>query len=197
MQLQKITLLGTAIIALAPIASAQSWYVDGGYFYAETDEPLSADSIAFESPDLSFGLAGGHIGYEFSPYFSIEGEVLFGVEDDTLGDTTIELLEESVDVNLSLDINQVFGAYARGSLPLGEQFSVFGRAGVVTTEFEVSATAEDIATITETEWSEALAVGIGGEFDLTEQIYLRGDYTRYEYEDVGANTLMASLGFRF
>lgn len=189
MQLRNITLLTSSMIALAQMASAQGFYIDGGYAAISTDIEFE-DSDLDESLEFGFDLVGGHVGYGFSPYFGVEFEALIGVQDDTISQSI-----EDVDIDFTLDLKHVLGAYARGNLPLGEQFTAFGRAGIVTAELEASTNIEGIAAESESE--EALAIGLGGEFDFTDQIYVRGDYTRYEFEDDGLDAFMAGIGFRF
>ncbi|MEM9571154.1 MAG: porin family protein [Pseudomonadota bacterium] len=193
MQLPKPTLLGALAFLAAPFATAQTIYVDGGYASASTDFDIEIEDFE-ESFDLTFGLVGGHIGYDFNPYFSIEGEALIGVQDDT-HTVTIEDVEDDVDVDFIFDLNHLVGAYARGNLPLGDQFRAFARAGYVTGEIELSTNLEGVES--ESDSGEAFALGVGGEFNLTEQIYARGDYTRYEFDDASLDAFMASVGFRF
>ena len=191
MQLRNITILMSSIIALAQAASAQGFYVDGGYAAMSTDFEFE-DSELDEALDFEFGfgLIGGHAGYAFSPYFGVEVEALIGVQDDTVTQSV-----DDVDVDLTFDLKHIFGAYARGNLPLGEKFTVFGRAGIVTAELEASTNVAGVAA--ESDSDEALAIGLGGEFNLSDQIYVRGDFTRYEFEDDGLDAVLASVGFRF
>ena len=193
MQLPKTTLLGTLMVALAPLATAQGFYVDGGYTAVSTDFDIEEEDLDV-SYDLDFGLVGGHVGYDFNPYFSIEGEALFGVQDDTKTET-FEIGDSELDVDYVFDLKHLVGAYARGNLPLGDQFRAFARAGYVTGELELSTNVEGVES--ESESGEAIALGVGGEFNFTQQIYARGDYTRYEFDDVSLDAFMASVGFRF
>jgi len=189
MQLRNITLLTSSMVALAQVASAQGLYIDGGYSAVSTDIEFD-DADLDETFDFGFGLVGGHAGYTFSPYFGVELEALIGVQDDTITQSI-----DDVDVDLTFDLKQVLGAYARGNLPLGEQFTVFGRAGIVTAEIEGSTNVEGVEAESDSE--EAVAIGLGAEFDFTDQIYVRGDFTRYEFEEDGLDAFMASVGFRF
>ena len=193
MQLPKTILLGSILLLSAPYVAAQGFYVDGGYATASTDLDTGIDELD-DSIDLTFGLVGGHAGYDFTPYFGVEGEVYFGVQDDSHIET-FDFGGESVDLDLSFDIKHLVGAYARGNLPLGERFRAFARAGYVTSEIEISSGGETVET--DSGFDQAYALGLGGEFDFTEQIYARGDYTRYEFDDLGLDTFMASVGFRF
>lgn len=193
MQLPKNTLLGTLAILVAPFASAQGFYVDGGFAVTSLEFDLEFDDFE-DTSDLSFGQIGGHVGYEFSPYFGVEGEALFGIQDDT-HTVTIDDFEDEVDVDFVFEINHIVGAYVRGNLPLGEKFRAFARAGYVTGEIEISTNIEGGES--EKGSDEAFAIGLGGEFEFTHQFYARGDYTRYEFDGASLDAFMAGVGLRF
>lgn len=113
-----------ALLAAPAIASAQespSFYGTIGY----TNLHIDADDI-----DVNLGGIEGRVGVAVNQYFAFEGEAAIGIADDT-----VDVLGTPVDVSM----NWTFGAYAVVTLPVSEQFQVFGRLGYATTEFEADA----------------------------------------------------------
>ncbi|MEO1643286.1 MAG: outer membrane beta-barrel protein, partial [Pseudomonadota bacterium] len=85
------------------------------------------------------------------------------------------------------------GIYAKAGLPLGSQFEIFGRAGLGFQELEVSGGGAPTTFGSES----GFAFGGGASFDISETIYIRGDYTRVALDGVDIDEIGVSLGFRF
>jgi len=193
MQIRNILILGSSIMALFPAAFAQGFYVDGGYAVASSELDFDEDDDDGESLDSDLGAIGGHAGYDFTPYFSIEGEVLVGVQDETL---TLQGVSPDVDdVDVDISLNSIFGVFAKANLPLGEQFNAFARVGYAVADVEGSTDFDGGASASDT--AEGVAFGLGATFDFTQQIYVRGDYTRYDFDGAESDAVMAGVGFRF
>jgi len=194
MQIRNILILGSSIAALLPAAVAQGFYVDGGYSAASSElefvDEEDADSTA--SFDLNMGAIGGHVGYDFTPYFGVEGEVLIGVQD---GSFTFEDVALEDDIEFDVGMNSMFGVFAKANLPLGERFNAFARAGYAAGEFEISTDGEDGVSVSDT--ADGVGYGVGASFDFTQQIYVRGDFTRYDFAGGDIDSAMAGVGFRF
>ncbi|MDJ0922136.1 MAG: porin family protein [Henriciella sp.] len=166
----------TAIMS-SPYALAEGWYADAGYTH------FSAD-IEGTSGDSDLDAITGRLGYDLTPNFGVEGEVGFGLDDD---DSTV------ADVTTSIGLNYVVGLYGKAQMPLGERASLYARAGIVNAELEA-----DVSGIGSTEESETGAgYGVGGTFDVSERLYVRGDYTRYDIEDVESDAFTLAVGMRF
>lgn len=172
-------LLAVSAAFAAPAAMADDWYVDGGYSFIDID----VDTV-IGSADIDLGAIGGHFGYNATPYVGLEGEVLVGVEDEEA---------TSDGITASVGLNYLIGAYGKLQAPLGEKASVFARAGVVSAEAEVSATGFGSASDTET----GAGYGVGGLFHVNDRFFVRGDYTRYDVEDIEADTFMISVGLAY
>ena len=163
-------LLVGATVAMAPMASAQGWYVDGGYTFVGIDEG---------GVDVDLGGVTVRGGYDFSPNFGVEGEGVLGVADDDFGP-------------LSVDLDHLVGVYGKGIWPVTETVSLHGRAGLVEGELEVSGGGASAS-----ESDTGFAYGVGGTLAFSERFYARGDYTRYDIEDLEADAFTISLGMRF
>ncbi|MEM9939539.1 MAG: porin family protein [Pseudomonadota bacterium] len=162
-------LAATAIIA-APTAMAEGFYADGGYTYIGIDD---------DTVDADLGGLTARGGYDFTQNFGAELEGSFGVEDDDVLGATVEL-------------NYLVGAYGKAQLPVTEKINLFARAGVVNAELEVSD-----AGVSVSESDTGAGYGLGGTFNVSEQFYVRGDYTRYDIEDLEADAFTISLGLKF
>ncbi|HEX5094158.1 MAG TPA: porin family protein [Burkholderiales bacterium] len=100
-------------------ALATGWAQEGTYAgvsYAS----VHYTQDGFPSADPS--AAAFKLGRRLNPFLAIEARAGFGV-----GDDTVTYLGSPVDVS----IDHYFGLYAKGILPLGDAFSVYGVAGVV------------------------------------------------------------------
>ncbi|MCR9193382.1 MAG: porin family protein [Hyphomonas sp.] len=173
------TLMVTAALAVSPAALAEGWYADGGYTHVTTDVDTGVGSA-----DIDLGALSGRLGYDFHPNFGVEGELAFGVNDEeaTQGGVTA-----------SLGLNYLVGAYGKAQLPVAENINLFARAGIVQAELEAEVTGLGSASDSET----GAGYGVGGTVDVAENIYIRGDYTRYDIEDVEADAFTIGVGVKF
>lgn len=174
----KKLLLAAALAALAPSAMAEGFYADGGYsFIGISEDDIEADIGAFVA----------HAGYKFTDVFSVEGELGFGVADE----------EVSVsDVDVDLGLNYLAGIFARGDFAVTENVDLFARVGLVQAELEAEASAQNV-TISESDSESGFALGLGGQANLTNNVFLRGEYTRYDIEDLEADAFTIAVGFTF
>ena len=139
---------------LAPTAFAQSdLYVTGGY-------------TAFDGDDATLNAFTLRGGLSFHEILGAELEGSFGLgAEDVSGGGQVELENQ-------------FGAYLVGRYPIAPAFDVLARIGYTTGEYQSSnnGVSSDVDV-------DGFAFGIGGEYMLTEQFGIRGDYTRVEAED--------------
>ncbi|MEM7458136.1 MAG: porin family protein [Pseudomonadota bacterium] len=193
----------TLLIAQAVSAQEsgdQKFYADIGYARLGPDLP---DSIK----DSTYTHAGitGRVGYNLSKHWSIEGEAMVGVENDT---TVSRDLDEtsSTTIFAKSEIKHLLGVYAKGTLPVTSKLNAFARVGVASLEVDFSTDFRvlDIATdetttvsFDSTDTQTGLAFGAGLSYDITDKLYLRGDFTQYDVSDVEVDSLSLGVGFRF
>lgn len=163
-------LLATAAVVASPAALAEGWYADGGYTHVTTDSAIG---------DVDLGALNFRGGYDLSENLGFEGEAAFGVSDESIGGASVEL-------------NYLVGAYGKVQTPVGERVNLFARAGVVNAELEASG-GGIIASDSET----GFGIGAGATLDINQNLYVRGDYTRYDIEDLEADAFTVSLGVKF
>lgn len=170
----------------APLATADGFYVDGSY------NGLTATldfEIANSDNDVSLSAIGLRGGYDVSPIFALEGEVLIGTADDTWyvspGYSETDTTVHTYDVSLNSSVS----AFGRANFPIAERLTAFARVGYSAVEFETDDSFVDAFF--------GPAFGVGATFDVTDKIYLRGDITRYDAEEFENDAVSVGAGFRF
>ena len=200
----KYILAATVATGIAGAGAAQEngVYLEGGYQYLEI-EPDGADS------GVDTNAIGARLGYQFNPVFSIEGELASGIDD---GEFDYNVDEDSFDLDDNNDgdfndliaasgdigLNYLVGVYGKAEVPLTERLDVYGRAGYAYIDLDASVQTPGgttLATIEDSE--EGPAFGAGLSYDLTENVYLKGDYTYYSFEDTDTNGVMVGVGYKF
>jgi len=171
----------TLIALTATVASAEGIYVVGEV----TRSMASLDGASFDNlltlngaTGLSSGSTGNSNkwrlqgGYQFSPNLAVEGGYIdFGTASYQAaysGSTAQGMLKAG-----GLDAAALF------LLPLNEQVSVFGKAGIVAATVKSSLTADALATLASASASTTIVrplLGFGANFNLTEKVGLRLDY---------------------
>jgi len=144
--------------AAADVVNSTGPYVNlGGTWFNTEDEDVDVTGIT------------GRFGYRLHPNFGIEAEASFGIDGDTA-----DVLGTPVDV----DLDDQFGAYAIGFLPLGQNFELLARAGYATIDAEGT-----FGGFTAGVDDDGLAAGIGAQYAFTPNFGVRGEYTRYVADD--------------
>ncbi|MEM0986302.1 MAG: porin family protein [Pseudomonadota bacterium] len=77
-----------------------------------------------------------------------------------------------------LELDNQAAAYVVGRLPVTEKLEVFGRAGYGVIELSA-----EIGGFSASDSVDAFSFGAGAEFDITDNVALRADYTRFEADD--------------
>ncbi|MGD2133892.1 MAG: outer membrane beta-barrel protein [Maricaulaceae bacterium] len=120
-----------------------------GAAQAQTYVDLNVGASIFDEPDTT--AATGRIGANFTPNFGAEGEISLDLGGD--------------------EFDNVLGIFARGGLPLNDQFEFIGRVGYA--RAEGNGPGDD----------GGVALGAGGVWMLDGRNGLRFDYTRYDFGD--------------
>lgn len=156
----KYFLLGSALLALSANAMAAADKTGRGYVGAlYTMLTLSPDG----APDYDLAALGVRGGYYFNKYFSVEGRLAVGTGDDT-------------QVGIKVELNNVYGVYAVGHLPLSEKFQLYGLVGY--TKQDVTLTDVSIPVSVDDDDSD-FSYGVGLEFDMTNNLSLGAEYVSY------------------
>jgi outer membrane immunogenic protein len=151
MKMLALTAAFVAVAALATPAAAQTWQdgrVYGGLGYTQ-----------YDFDDAEVGGVTGRVGYKFHPNFAVEGEGTIGTSDDE-----------------NAELDNAWGAYGVGILPLGSNFDLLGRVGYQTVEVDGTGPVADVE-------ADGLAYGVGANWRVTDRFGVRGDYTRLDGDD--------------
>lgn len=214
-----ISVLALCAVALPAHAQDSGLYANVGITFVSLDlpsAPLSdTTSVAgvpvqfsgvLPAQSISTETITGRIGYRIFDYLAIEGEAGFGLGGDSsqqsvpvdinspLGNVTT-----NVDVDLNGDIGNYFGVFARGILPVSDQFELHARVGYGTASADVDfAVSAQGATSTGTQSGsiEGIAYGVGGQFNFSGNQGIRLDYALID-DDASADILTATYVFNF
>ena len=151
-------LAAMATPALAQDVSSGPWYAGLGYTHYDTDRG-----------DL--GGVTGRLGYHFNQYLGAEAEYTGGVSDDTFG-----------------KLNNAWGAYAVGTLPVSSSLDVFGRVGYQELNIDGRNGAPDQDT-------SGAGYGAGVNWHVAGNLGIRGEYTRLSGADADTWSLGGALSF--
>lgn len=184
-----MTINRAAILALIPtfflspaIAQADSGlYVAGSIGSATLDEDFGGFNV---NDDVeAYRLLAG---WQFGDSFGIEGGY------QNFGDftETIDLGGVTARTNLTADGWTLGGTLG---LPLNEQFSLFGRAGVFMWDADVEV--DGIRAAVEDDSNPYY--GGGAKFEISPNFTLLGDWTRYELDDVDSDVISIGFQYRF
>ena len=167
---------------VATPAFAQGLYVDAGYQHFSAELNDAGDDTS------DVGVLAAHVGFDLGNFLGVEAEGGIGINDAT---DTIEGVDVEGGVNYSL------GVFGRAYLPVGRRIRLYARGGYVSTELEATASFAG-ESATESETFSGLAYGAGAELFSSNGggFVLRGDYTRYEFDDGAADAIMLTLGYK-
>lgn len=201
--------LGAILIAATP-ASADGFYADGGF----SATAVNADDAIDPVLDPNFKSLGGHIGVGVSKFISIEGEALIGLDSELrFGSVTRSSFGEDAeqtqltDIQTDVNLNYIIGGFARGTVPVTSKLNVFGRLGYAQAEIDSDTTVREINLETEEvsisytgsniDVVSGPAFGVGATYDVSDKVYIRGDFTRYDLDDGELDNIMIGAGIRF
>ncbi|WP_300527223.1 porin family protein [Maricaulis sp.] len=145
-----------AALTLGAASQAQDFTLSAGYEAADFDA-VEFDTAVFRGS------------YFFNENFGLEGQLGFG-----LGDETVDVLGN--DVNVELDYT--FGAYGVYRYAASDSVNLLARAGYVHAEVEA-----DFAGFEASEDDGAFAAGVAAEWFLDDANGVRFDYTWADYDD--------------
>jgi len=179
---QTVPGLFVAAILFSTVAQANPGpFIGASFGSSHLDE--SFDGFSIDSDANAYRIVGG---FQFGDYLGIEA----GYHD--FGD-----FSETIDVGGLSSITEI-GAegWTLGGtlgLPLNEQFSLYGRAGVFfwDADVEIDGFSIDVAE------DDNPYYGGGARVDVTRNLSLIGDWTRYELDTVDSDVISIGFQYRF
>ena len=186
MQSKKL-LLSAALFGAGflPTSQAENWYAEG-----LAGGLINADSSDFTTvSELSLGSVGLRSGYQINDSFSVEGELQMGVGKEELRQTRY---------GTDVSIHSMAASFVNYTLPINDRLSLHSRLGVASIEFESEIVDDDGSVVDRfTDTYTGIGFGAGAEFGVTDNIYLRTDYTRYQANALDTNSILIGAGLRF
>jgi OOP family OmpA-OmpF porin len=177
------TLLGAAA-AGAQAAGNEGWYggldlgrstqhLGGGQIDGALGQQGLASSSSLDDHGTAWGLFAG---YQFNPYFAVEGGYLNLGKFD-YSSTVSSPAADTVSGHLGV---QGVDAAAVGLLPFGKQWAAYGKAGLLYAKSTLDASSTGAVAVSDADhWSTSPLLGAGINYDLTRNVALRGEYDRY------------------
>lgn len=171
-----------ALATVSAPALAQGLYADAGYTFITIDVEEEG-----ASGEVELGAISGRVGYNFSEWIAVEAEGAIGVEDEEAS---------FAGVTAEVGLNYLVGAYLKGQVPLGERINLYARAGFVQAELEAEVSGGGFSE-SDSASETGAGYGAGAEVFVTNNLGIRGDYTRYDIEDTEADAFTVAAIFRF
>ena len=163
-----------ALGALSPGAHAAEptgFYAGVGVGQSMVDEPFADDE------DIGFQVFGG---YQFNPYFGVEAAYTDFGEVDLTG-------------NVGKLESDSWSLVAVGTLPFTERFSGYAKAGIH--NWDAEARSAGIGRVDD-DGSDP-TYGLGLQYRFSDRVALRGDYSRFEMDDVDVDLAQLQVRFDF
>lgn len=157
-----------AIAALGPIAASAQTTSAGTTFYGT----VGYDDISLSHVNL--GAIQTRLGARFGPYFGVEGEASWGVNDDRFHTSTGASVTEKLDSQEAI--------YGVGFWPVSPNFDLLARVGYGHTTGTGS-----IPGVTPGVKGDSWNYGVGGQYMLDPKNGVRVDYTRESFQPKGAD----------
>ena len=183
MKLKAIPLAALAALSLsAPglVLADSGLFIGGSVGNSTLDEDI--DGTLFDDNATAYRLVTG---YQFSDTFGIEiGFQDFGEIDETV--------ENPLPVEASISADG-WTAGVTLDLPVGDQFSLFGRAGYFFWDADVVIDGFPL----DIPGDENPYYGAGARFNLSKNFSLIGDWSRFELDDVDTDVIAIGFQYRF
>ncbi|HJW47154.1 MAG TPA: outer membrane beta-barrel protein [Lysobacter sp.] len=167
-------LLSSTLGVIAFSANAQ----DKGFYAGAGIGQSSVDEGSYDDEDTAFSVFGG---YQFNKYLGLEtGYVDFGKIEPQGNGAALE--------------GDTAYLTAVGTLPITDKFSAYAKAGVHRWNVDDELTGligknDDSGTDP--------TYGLGAQYRLTDQVAIRGEYSRFEVEDLDVDLAQVQVRFDF
>ena len=168
-----LALTGVAAPALA-VDQGEN-YLGGGFgmLSYDTDAEFQGEQLEFDPTALVWRAGHGVV-----DNFAVEGRLGFGLSDDSV--------TRPINGNagtIEAEIDQFFGIYGVGYLPINDTFSVYGLAGITSGELTATGKVNGTTVAEESDDDTDFSYGVGAELGLTEDISGYAEWVSYFDED--------------
>jgi len=195
--------LSAALAATSAQAADTGFYIGGSVGQAEVSDFGAADldaelatlgitsSSSTDDTDTGWKLFAG---YRFMKYLAVEGAYT------NFGEATAHSIitpPGTVDTTLEAE---AWTVSALGILPLGDQFSLFARLGVNFWNVDISAVGTGggtTAAVSDDDDGTDMVYGVGAAYSFTNNLSVRGEWERYDFDDGDVDLWSVGLGWNF
>lgn len=164
-----------ALMLGAPGAAAQDSTYFGANYAIATYKETGVESANPTALSL-------RLGKEISRNFAIEGRFGFGIGDDSV---------VVLGIPVTVEVEQFFGFYGRGILPLSEMFSIYGLFGFTNGEITASALGVSIS-----ESDSDISYGVGADLLFSKNAGINFEWAKL-LEGTGYKVEAISIGFLY
>lgn len=124
---------------------------------------------------------GGRLGYRFTPYLGVEGELGTGIKSDT---------DTIAGVRVNTRLRYEAAVYGVGFLPLGPNTDLLARVGYGTTKLRAKALG-----VSASDNAESWNFGVGAQHTFDGLNGIRADFTRQEYNHDAGHANVWTVGY--
>ncbi len=168
--MRKLLIATAAITAIAAPAAAQT--------FSNSYGSLGYSSVRGDDTELN-GFTG-RFGTRFTPNFGMEGEVSFGLGDDSIPGVPNSTVELDYDV----------AGYVTGVVPVSQNFELFGRVGYGKTQLR-----SKVFGMSSKDSDTSINWGAGANYFFDDNNGVRADWTRRDFRDNGGEADVWSVSF--
>ena len=186
--MKRLAIAGACALAMLGSAHAQQFqssnaYGELGYTFLKVDDGSGGTA----NP----GALRAILGYDFHPYFGVEGMLAFGVSDDHFVDNSF-----GVPVNVTVKLDSMYGIYLKPKYAFN-QLEVFGRLGWAHTKLKADANAGGFSASGSGSDSN-FSYGVGLNYNFNPKMRVGVDYMVYNGSSGGkVDGWTISVGYRF
>lgn len=166
--------MSTLLVLMAVSSTAYTQEITDGFYLGggagHTDQKDACDDIAGSCDDTDTGWKL-FVGYEFNPYFSIEG----GYAD--LGESDADTTVLGIPVSAEAEVDGFFLA-GLAAWPVNDAFSIFGKLGLIAWDVDVDASGGGVS-VSDDESGTDVLFGIGAQYNFIDNFGIRAEWERY------------------
>ncbi|SRR5713226_3488379 len=172
------------LVGVSGTANAAGGYVGLGIGTAKSTfdtgsvQLISGPNFSVDDKGSSWRLFGG---YQFNDNFSIEGAYV------DLGEASVVATNSGVTNTFKSKVTGLEFT-AIGSLPVGKDFSVLARGGLISWSSDTTVCLGGLGCGSASTTGSDFVLGVGARYDFSKQFGVRAEYTMYNIDKVAAGT---------
>lgn len=164
--LKKLSCLAViaTLSSMPALANTEGFYVGGQLSTTKLKENASS-----YSDSTNFTVLSGLVGFQFNPYFAVEGRYGQGISDQSAS--------EDGDI-VTTKVSRQTAILAKGIVPINDVFSMYGVAGLGAVKFTRQESINNVS-LSYSETLDGFTAGVGAAFNLSPQLALTLEYLQF------------------